>query len=277
MHNTVLQSVTAPAEAESRYFVQSLAKGLELLCSFGSASPTLSLKEIAERMGWNKATAFRFAFTLQQLGYLEQDRRTKRYRPSVKVLELGFGCLGSLGLPERAHPYLEELFHDVGQPTHMAVLDGSEIVYVARVADRRLTAINLYVGCRLPAYCTSMGKVLLAYRPWEDVLRLLAGVTLQQHTPNTLASLDRLRFAFEQIRRAGYGTSDQELELGVRSAAAPVRDASGEVIAAINVSTSVARVDLEILHGRLVPRLLLAAERISAALGYRGLSAPRAG
>jgi len=113
-----------------------------------------------------------------------------------------------------------------------------------------------------------MGKVLLAYRPWEEVQRIMAGVTMQQHTPNTITSMDRLRSALEQIRQAGYGMTDQELELGVRSAAAPIRDSSGQVIAAINISTSVARVDLDTLHTQLVPQLLQTAERISAAMGY---------
>ncbi|MDE3075638.1 MAG: IclR family transcriptional regulator, partial [Chloroflexota bacterium] len=227
------------------------------------------LKELAARMGWSKATAFRFAYTLQQLGYLDQDPRTKRYRLGVGVLELGFSCINSMGLAERAQPYLEELFHETGQPAHMTMLDGPEIVYLARVADRRLTVINLYVGCRLPAYCTSTGKVQLAFRPWDEVRRLLAPVTLEAHTPNTVTSLDQLRFALEQIRRAGYALTDQELELGVRSVAAPVRDASGQVVAAINASTSVARVDLPTLHTQYLPLVLRTAERISAALGYR--------
>lgn len=252
----------------SRYFVHSLAKGLEVLRCFNRDKASLSLTELADRMGWNKATAFRFVFTLQQLGYLEQDPRTKRYRLGVKVLDLGFGYLNSMGLTERAAPYLEELFRQTGQPTHMAILDGADIVYVARRSDRRLTVINLYVGSRLPAYCTSMGKVLLAYRPWEEVQRIMAGVIMQQHTPNTITSMDRLRSALEQIRQAGYGMTDQELELGVRSAAAPIWDSSGQVIAAINISTSVARVDLDTLHTQLVPQLLQTAERISAAMGY---------
>ncbi|MBI4492522.1 MAG: helix-turn-helix domain-containing protein [Chloroflexi bacterium] len=261
----------------SRSFIQSLAKGLEVLRCFGPDSPTLSLTELAARMGWNKTTAFRFASTLRQLGYLEQDHHTRRYRLGVKVLELGFGCLSSMSLPERAQPYLEELFHQTGQPTQMAVLDGPDIVYLARVADRRLTAITPYVGCRLPAYCTSMGKVLLAHRPWEEVQRLMAGVVLQPHTPHTITTPDGLRRALEQIRQAGYGVTHQELELGVRSAAAPIRDASAQVIAALNLSTSVARVDLDTLLTCLLPQLLQAAERLSAALGYRRSPGPEPG
>ncbi|HAF09456.1 MAG TPA: hypothetical protein DCK98_05165 [Chloroflexi bacterium] len=253
---------------DSRYMVRSLAKGLSLLLCFGRESPSLSLKELAERMGWSKGTAYRFTFTLQQLGYLDQDPTTKRYRPGVKVLDLGFGCLSSMGLTERAQSYLEELFQKTGQPVHLAVLDDADIVYVARRADRSLTTINLYVGARLPAYCTSMGKVLLAYRPREEVRRLMKGVTMRRHTPHTVTSLERLHREFEQIRRAGYGITDQELELGVHSAAAPIWDASGQVIAAVNVSTLAGRVSLEELRGRFVPRLLEAADRISIALGH---------
>lgn len=267
MRDGVSQSET-PLEA-SRYFVHSLAKGLEALRCFGPDSPSLSLKELAERLGWNKATAFRFVYTLQQLGYLDQDPRTRRYRLGVRVLDLGFSCLNSLGLSERAQPYLEELFHQTGQPIQMTILDGADIVYLARVADRRLTVINLYVGCRLPAYCTSTGKVLLAHRPWEEVRRLLAGVALQAHTPYTITDLEQLRLALEQVRRLGYAVGDQELELGVRSLAVPVRDATGQVVAAINISTRVARVDQPTLLGRYLPLVIQTAERISAALGYK--------
>ncbi len=269
MRDQVSQSETEPPEdRESRYFVQSLARGLDVLRCVGAATGGLSLTELAQRMQWSKGTAFRFVFTLQQLGYLEQDARTRRFRPSVRVLDLGFGCLNSLGLPERAHPYLEQLFAEAGCPVHLAVLDGADIVYVGRIADRSLTTINLYVGARLPAYCTSMGKVLLAFRPWDEVRRLHAGASLRAHTPHTLTGLEQLRFALEQIRRTGYGTTDQELELGVRSVAAPVRDRSGAVVAAVNISTAVARVDLETLHTRLAPALLRTAGRISAALGH---------
>lgn len=272
MPNRVSDSETG----DSRYMVRSLAKGLELLRCFGRESPSLSLKELGERMHWTKGTAYRFAFTLQQLGYLDQDPASKRYRPGVKVLDLGFACLSSLGLSERAQSYLEELFHETGQPVHIAVLDGSDIVYVARRADRRLTTIDLYVGARLPAYCTSMGKVLLAYRPWEEVRRLMKGIVMKRHTPNTVTSLERLRGDLEQIRRAGYGMTDQELELGVRSVAAPIRDATGQVIAAVNVSTLAVRVSRDELRARLLPMTLQTARRISTALGYVARTEARA-
>lgn len=272
MPNRVSDSETA----DDRYTVRSLAKGLALLQCFGRGSPSLSLTEMAERMGWNKGSAYRFAFTLQQLGYLDQDPASKRYRPSVKVLDLGFAALSSLGLTERAQSYLEALFHETGQPVHIAVLDGSDIVYVARRADRSLTTIDLYVGARLPAYCTSMGKVLLAYRPWDEVRRLMRGVPMTRHTANTVTTLERLRRDLEKIRRDGFGITDQELELGVRSVAAPIRDASGQVIAAVNVSTLAVRVSLDDLRTRLRPRLLVAAARISAALGYAAPTEMRA-
>ncbi|MBI2324349.1 MAG: IclR family transcriptional regulator [Chloroflexi bacterium] len=248
--------------------MRSLAKGLAFLSSFDRDSPSLSLKELSERMAWSKGTAYRFASTLVQLGYLDQDAATKRYRPGIKVLDLGFTCLSSLGLTERAQSYLEELFKETGQPVHIAVLDGHDIVYVARRADRSLTTIDLYVGARLPAYCTSMGKVLLAHRPWDEVRRLMRGVKMQPHTPSTATTLDRLRADLAAIVRAGYGMTDQELELGVRSVAAPIRDASGGVIAAVNVSTLTAHVSLERLQGELLPKLLETATRISAALGH---------
>lgn len=262
-----MRSQTLHSETH-RYFITSLAKGLEVLNCFGTGTPSLSLKELADRMGWPKGAGFRYTYTLSKLGYLDQDPVTKRYRPGVKVLSLGFAYLSSLDLTERAQAQIEELFHETGHPTHMAVLDASDIVYVARRADRSLTMINLFVGARLPAYCTSMGKVLLAYRPRTAVRDLLAGTVMVQHTPNTITAVETLEAALEQIRQTGYGMTDEELELGVRSVAAPVRDASGEVVAAVNVSTLTTRVSLEELKGEILPRLLEASHRISSALGF---------
>ncbi len=262
MSNQVSQSETR------RYFIASLAKGLELLNAFSNDSQPLSLKDLSERTGWSKGATFRYAFTLQHLGYLQQDPVTKRYRPGVKVLSLGFSYLSGLGLTERAQSYLEELFQATGQPCHMAILDGPDIVYVLRRADRSLTSINVYVGARLPGYCTSMGKVLLAHLPGAEARRRLASVPLRQHTPNTVTDLDRLAAEWAQIRERGYSSTDEELELGVRSIAAPIRDISGQVIAAVNVSTLAARVSREEMCAQFLPRLLSAATRISSVLGY---------
>ncbi len=256
--------------ARGRYMVRSLARGLEVLAAFDRDTPTLSLSELAARTGWNKGTAYRFASTLVELSYLEHDPATKRYRPGLKVLELGFTCLSSLGLADRTQPILEQLFRETGGPVHMAVLDGSDIVYVARRADRSLTQIQLYAGARLPAYCTSMGKVLLAHRPWDEVRAVMRGVRMQPHTPRTATTLARLGADLERIRHDGYGMTDQELELGVRSIAAPLRDATGGVVAAVNVSTLTARVSVDQLLSDLLPKLLGAAARMSAALGYAG-------
>ncbi len=254
--------------------MRSLARGLAVLAAFDRDTPTLSLRDIAARTGWNKGTAFRFASTLVELGYLEQDPATKRYRPGLKVLELGFTCLSSLGLADRTQPALEQLFRETGGPVHMAVLDGADIVYVARRADRTLTQIQLFAGARLPAYCTSMGKVLLAFRPWGEVRGLMRGVRMQPHTPTTATTLERLGADLERIRRAGWAMTDQELELGVRSVAAPIRDATGAVVAAVNVSTLTARVSVDQLVSELLPKLRDAAARMSAALGYVGREAP---
>lgn len=263
----VVQNETAHSET-SRYFITSLAKGLEVLSCFDASNPSLSLKELSDRLGWANGAAFRYTFTLRELGYIDQDALTKRYRPGVKVLRLGFSYLSSLDLTDRAQVHIEELSRETGLPTHMAVLDGSDIVYVARRADRSLTMINLFVGARLPAYCTSMGKVLLAHQPPAMVRELLAGVEMVQHAPNTITTIEALEVALKQIRQVGYGMTDQELEVEIRSVAAPIRDASGEVIAAVNVSTLTARVSLEDLETRVLPRLLEASGRISTALGF---------
>jgi len=275
-----MRNAVSKGETKRDYIVQSLARGLQVLRCFTPAKPRLSLQEIADQLGIPKGSAFRMVATLEALGYLKQDPETKRYRVDIGVLELGFTCLSGLGYPDVALPHLERLAHETQDSASMAVLKGLDIVYIARASIQRVMSINLSVGSRLPAYCTSMGKVLLAYldeQALDDYFRQLGKP--EKLTPYTVTDPDQLRRHLAEIRRHGYAINDQELELGLRSAAAPVRDARGEVVAAINVSTVAARVSLAELHQEIVPKLLRCADTISAQLGYRrnGLQLPPVG
>ena len=224
----------------SEDFVQSFARGLAVIRAFDAVHPELSLSEVARRAEVPRAAARRFLRTLGALGYVHSDDKTFRLTP--RVLELGFAYLSALTLPEIAQPHLERLSHELDESVSAAVLDGSDIVYVARVATRRIMSVGITIGTRFPASATSMGRVLLA-------------ASDPGHAP--------------EVREAGWALVDQELEPGLRAIAAPVRDRTGEVVAAVNVSTSAARTSLEHLREVYLPALL----RTTAAI-ERELHAP---
>jgi IclR family pca regulon transcriptional regulator len=229
-------------------------------------TPELSLTEIVGRTDIPKATAFRMLCTLCDAGMLEHDEASRRYRVGPHALDLGTAFLQALRLPSIAAPYLERLAGECMESASAAILDGAQVVYVARAATRRWMSVNLQVGSRLPAYCTSMGRIMLAYRPWTEVRALLARTPLVAYTPKTVTDLDRLAEILAAARATGYAVNDEELEIGLRSAAAPVMAAPGQASAAINVSAPSSRVSLDALVEEFVPRLVRTAEDISAVL-----------
>lgn len=249
--------------------LKSLSRGLQVLHCFTPDNPSLQLTEIAAALGIPKGSAFRVIATLEELGYIQQDPTSKRYRLGVQVLALGQTCLAGLIYPDIALPHLEELAHKTRESASMAILDGNEIVYVARASIQRVMSSNLYVGSRLPSYCTSMGKVLLAHLGDETRQKLLANTELKAYTHKTITDPNQLRGTLEQIRLQGYAISDEELELNLKSAAAPIRNGSGAVVAAINVSMLASRVQQAELENTIIPRLLESAQAISNALGFR--------
>jgi IclR family pca regulon transcriptional regulator len=248
-------------------FVQSLARGLAAIRSFDADHPAQTLSDVARRAGLSRATARRVLHTLAGLGYADTDGRLFRLRP--KVLELGFSYLHATGLWGAAQPYMVELVERIHESCSAAVLDGTDIVYVARVPTRtRIMSISLGLGSRLPAHLTSMGRVLLAaLDPQELALRLAALGTTDARTERTLTDPDALRRAIGKVRAQGWAILDQELEPGLRSIAVPVRGAGGQVVAALNVGTQASRVPLEDLRGRVLPALRDTADAVSRALG----------
>jgi IclR family transcriptional regulator, pca regulon regulatory protein len=260
MRDRVPQSETG---RRRRYELKTLYRGLEVLNCFTPPTSRLTLQEVGHRLHWPKSTAYRFVAALVEMGYLIQDPSTRQYRLSIKLLDLGFGCLQGLGIPTIALPYLEELAQQCQESSSMSVLDGSDVLYVARAATRRWMSVTLQVGSRLPAYCTSMGKVLLAALPWSEVQQRLGGVQLVKCTPKTIVSLDLLKRELARVREQGYAINDEELEIGLRSAAAPVYGAAHAVFAAVNISTSSSRVSRAALVTQFVPRLLRTSRAIS--------------
>lgn len=244
----------------SDQYVQSLARGLSVIAAFGANLPEATLTEIADATGLTRATARRVLHTLVELGYARHDRG--RFALTPLVLRLGTAYLSGLGLPEVAQPHLERLSARVGESTSAAILDGGDIVYVARVATRRIMSVGITVGTRFPAYATSMGRVLLAALPSSDLEEYLGATKLAALTERTVVDRAALRDLLSAVDRQGYASNDQELAAGLRSIAAPVRDRSGAVVAAINVSSTVGHEPVaEFLHP-----LLETAEAITADL-----------
>lgn len=242
------------------HYVQSLERGLSVITAFGPDSPQMTLSDVARAAALTRAAARRFLLTLVDLGYVRTDGKLFELTP--RVLDLGYAYLSSISLPGVAEPHLEHLVAETHESSSMSVLDGRDIVYVARVPTSRIMTVAINVGTRFPAYATSMGRVLLAGLPEDKLEAYLAGVHLDQLTERTVTSAEDLRAVLDEVRREGYALVDQELEAGLRSLAVPVRDKRGRVIAAVNISSHVSRLSREKATREFLPLLLEAAERI---------------
>lgn len=246
------------------HHVQSLERGLAVIKAFNAGSPELTLSDVAKATGLTRAAARRFLLTLADLGYVRTDG--KYFSLTARVLELGYAFLSSLSLPEVAQPHLERLSAEVQESSSVSVLEDTDVVYVARVAVSRIMALSINVGTRFPAHATSMGHVLLAGLTEQELERYLSAARFEQLTPHTITSPSALRTELETVRQQGWALVDQELEEGLRSVAAPIRDREGKVVAAINLSTHASRTTVESLRARLLPALLTAAKHIEADL-----------
>lgn len=218
------------APGPSPDYVQSLARGLSVIKAFDGEHPRRTLSEVARHTDLTRATARRFLLTLVELEYVRTDGSVFWLTP--RVLELGYSYLSSLSLPEIAGPHLEALSAKVRESTSVSILDGDDVVYVARVPVSRIMTVSITIGTRFPAYATSMGRVLLAGLPDDALDAYLARVSFARLTGKTISTADRLRAELEKIRADGFAIVDQELEEGLRSLAAPIRDATGDVVAA---------------------------------------------
>ena len=242
-------------------YVQSLARGLAVIRAFDAEHPRQTLSDVAKATDLTRATARRFLLTLAELGYVRADGPMFSLTP--RVLDLGYSYLSSLSLPEVAGPHLEALTKQVNESASVSILDGTDIVYVARVPVSRIMTVSITIGTRFPAFATSMGRVLLAGLSPGDLDDYLAKVDLTPLTGRTIASTDALRQELSRVRTAGFCVVDSELEEGLRSLAAPIRDRAGKVVAAANISTQTARYTAAAIRKDLVPALLSTAEAIA--------------
>ena len=266
----------APADTQAApqagdQYVQSLARGLAVIRAFDTDHPLMTLTEVAARTDLTRATARRFLHTLVELGYVRTDGKT--FALTAKVLQLGYAYLSGLSLPQLAQPHLEELSLKLGESTSAAVLDGTDIAYIARVTTRRIMNVGITVGTRFPAHATSMGRVLLAALPQAELKAYLASAEIKPLTPRALGTPQELLAVLDTVRAQGWCLLDQELELGLMSVAAPVHDGP-KVVAAVNVSLQAqsvaARPDPEAYLASVAQEIVATAKLISADLTARG-------
>jgi IclR family pca regulon transcriptional regulator len=266
---------SSASESGSAGFSVSLERGLSILSTFSDTRPVLGIADIARAVGLNKSTTYRYVATLTKLDYLQQDPETRKYHLGPRVVDLGFAAIDSMELTRVAAPSLQALADETGYTASMALCDGPDIVYVDRRRSGRRSAnameLNLHVGSRLPAYCTALGKAMLAWKDPATLRQILDRTDMARRGPNTVTNREQLMSALSKVRQTGVAVNDEELTPGLRSLAAPVRDRTGEVVAAINVAVhlSVAPASAEALAGRLDPPLRRCAAEVSRRLGYR--------
>ena len=264
--------------ADSPDFVVSLARGLDIIKAFGASLPdserpsnmrpsdALTLSEVSEKTGLARAVVRRFLYTLVELGYVITDG--KYFRLTAKILDLGYAYLSSFSLPKIAERFLEEVTIETKESSSASVLDGDQIVYVARVQTRRIMSVSLGIGSRLPAFCTSMGRVLLAHLPADQLEKYLKNAKFQRFTEKTISDPEALRKELSSVFKQGYALVDQELEIGLRSLAVPVFAGGARAVAAINIGTQAARITKSEVLQQFLPVLRKAAKNISSCLGH---------
>ncbi|AUL45832.1 transcriptional regulator [Bordetella trematum] len=255
------------SQVPSDSYVQSFARGLAVIRAFGPQRDQMTLSEVASVAGLTRAGARRILLTLVQLGYVVQDER--RFSLTPRILELGYAYLSGTPLWNLALPYMEEVAQTTRESCSVSVLDGADIVYILRLSTHKVMTINLAVGSRLPAWVTSMGRVLLAGQPLAEQQRLLQDSRIQPYTPSTRTSIEELLQELQRVRRDGYACVAQELEPGLQSVAVPIVDRSGRVIAAMNVSGHTSRYSREQMLQAFLPPLRDAADQINQALQRR--------
>jgi len=269
--STLEPAWSTPSLREPRYS-QSLERGLAILSCFTPKRPVLGIADIADALGMSRSTTHRYVITLLALGYLEQGA-SRKYRLGLRVTDLGMSALNSTGLREQAHLYLEELRRRSSYDVTLAVLDGTEVLIVDRLRSFRRgqgpATTNVRTGSRLPAYCTAMGKLLLANLPPFDQRELIASTKLAKRGPNTISAKKALREELTEVLDANFAIEDEEFAKALLSIAAPVRNDAGETVAAVAMEAETSMISLKELVDGLGPHLITTADRVSARLGFR--------
>jgi IclR family pca regulon transcriptional regulator len=264
--NALPASVLTVSEQINQYagdpnFMTSLARGLAVIQAFSQRQRELTVSQISTKTGFSRAAVRRCLYTLAKLGFATSDD-SRHFHLRPRVLALGHSYISSMPLAAMAQPILENVSHILHESCSIATLDRTDIVYIARANVTRIMSIDLVVGSRLPAFCTSMGRVLMADLPAEKLDEFLAQVEFKRHTVRTVVNAEKLRQILRLVQRNGYCVVDQELEFGLRSMAVPIRDSAGRVVAALNVGAHAQRVSIQDLQVRFLPHLKSAAQEL---------------
>jgi IclR family pca regulon transcriptional regulator len=264
------KSLSASASAIDSFtgdpnFMTSLARGLMVIEAFTSQMPQMTISQVSLRTGLSRAAVRRCLYTLSKLGFVGCDDG-QRFTLRARILSLSHAFTRSSTLAHAAQPLLDRLSHKLNESCSVATFDGEEIVYIARATVARIMAVDLTVGSRLPAYCTSIGRVMLAHLPQHEIDEYLARVKIHRFTARTINSVEKLRVVLKNVERCGYALVDQELEIGLRSLAVPVRAPSGKVIAAMNVGAQAQRMPIPDLQTRYLQHLNEASHELTMML-----------
>jgi IclR family pca regulon transcriptional regulator len=251
-------------ELTDRDYVNSLARGLDVICAFTRTRPRMTLSEVAQETGLTRATVRRLLLTLVREGYADKDEKIFSLKP--KVLDLGYSALSSMGILDVAQPVMNDLARTLNESVFCAVLTGADVTYIARARSDRYVNVSIAVGGRAPAHAVSTGRVLLAAEPAEALDRYLDRVTLRALTPHTLTSKAKLRGEIERVAREGHSIVDQELEIGLGSISVPIRSDEGRVLAALNVCCPSSRMTQDDMRKQILPQLLEASQAITRGL-----------
>jgi len=251
------------------YWVAALSQGLAVLRAFDNAPHGLNLTEIAQRLGWSRTKPYRYIHTLEKMGYLSRDDASKRYRPTSLTMTLGYAYFSGLSLIELAQPELDRLRDAVKATVHLGILEQGQVVYVAGARMSIMPAVDIHIGSRVSPLATSIGRALLAYL--DDARRdpLIGTGPLPALTPQSITDPVAFRRMLQRIHQQGHALTDEEFHLGIRSVAAPIFDQQGQVVAAVNATSTVHYFSDAFLENTVIPHVKQAGAEISRSLGYR--------
>ncbi len=252
-----------------RNYVESLSRGLSILSLVAASEKPLTLTQLSEKLRVSKSAIQRLTLTLHHSGYLERDKENKKYRLGPTLLSIGFSAIRDLDLKKVAYPYLEETARKTGETLNLAVWDKREIVYIERIVSQQVLSVNIQIGSRRPLYCTSMGKVILAFMTEDQLEEYLKTTKLVPFSPRTITRKRDLRIELERIRLRNFATGNEELEIGVRAVAAAIRNGEGKVVAAVNIAVPASRISMKTVESELAKEVVETANKISSVLGYK--------
>jgi IclR family pca regulon transcriptional regulator len=259
-----MKEETAEIEVGDRDYVNSFARGLEVIRAFSRSKPRMTLSEVAKATDMTRATVRRFLLTLVREGYVYADNKYFGLKP--KVLELGYSALSSMNIWEIAQDVMNDLAETLQESCFAVVLEDDSVIYTVRATSKRYINVGISVGSRVPAHAVSSGRVLLAALPPSELDAYLERATLTKFTPNTITSKVKLRSSIDEVRLQGWAIVDQELEIGLRSISVPIKDQRGVTVAALNVPCPSSRISHDDMRSRVLMDMMEASNRITAAL-----------